>query len=197
MAGSLSGKLHRRVSSAYVEPTLISPRSNTGFVNVYGSDSFAPLSSSILGSDTSNTRISPKPIKQVANLTTAISTVKFNYDAQLMAIASQERKDAMRLVSNRVLGIPFSPFGSPSFVVSCRLFVPHFSLPGNDVVHESRRHFINAFDHSSLLASPAENVKLIAIFFSFPFSGADPSPIANVLRQLADIKHSTRPCHSH
>lgn len=84
----------------------LSPRSNTGFVNVYGSDSFArpsPLS----GFDTS-----PKPAKQIANLTTPISTVRFNHDAQLMAIASREKKDAMRLVSVVSPSVLLSGFGS-------------------------------------------------------------------------------------
>jgi len=66
--------------------------SNTGFVNVYGADSFTSQVNDFDGART------PKPIKQVANLTTAISTIKFNHDAQLMAIASQEKKDAMRLI---------------------------------------------------------------------------------------------------
>ncbi|GLB36797.1 putative WD40 repeat-like protein [Lyophyllum shimeji] len=65
--------------------------SNTGFVNVYGADAFTlPPPSSTLGS--------PKPLKSIANLTTAISSIRFNHDAQLMAIASQEKKDAMRLI---------------------------------------------------------------------------------------------------
>ncbi|KAG5643054.1 hypothetical protein DXG03_001632 [Asterophora parasitica] len=62
--------------------------SNTGFVNVYGADSFAP------SSDVAN----PKPLKNIANLTTAISSMTFNHDAQIMAMASQEKKDSMRLI---------------------------------------------------------------------------------------------------
>jgi U3 small nucleolar RNA-associated protein 18 len=61
-------------------------RSTSGFVNVYGSDSFTDADEK------------PKLMKSVANLTTPISTVKFNHDAQLMAIASGDKKDAMRLV---------------------------------------------------------------------------------------------------
>ncbi|KAG5653781.1 hypothetical protein H0H81_010622 [Sphagnurus paluster] len=64
--------------------------SNTGFVNVYGADSFAPISKDGGGN--------PQPLKSIANLTTSISSIRFNHDAQLMAIASQEKKDAMRLI---------------------------------------------------------------------------------------------------
>jgi len=66
--------------------------SNTGFVNVYGSDAFAtPNSMTATGNN-------PKPVKSIGNLTTAISTLKFNHDTQIMAMASQEKKDAMRLI---------------------------------------------------------------------------------------------------
>jgi len=63
--------------------------STSGFVNVYGADSFSPNPDL-----TSN----PKPIKSIANLVTPISTLRFNHDAQVLAIASQEKKDAMRLI---------------------------------------------------------------------------------------------------
>ncbi|KAF8060775.1 WD40-repeat-containing domain protein [Lyophyllum atratum] len=66
--------------------------SNTGFVNVYGKDSFAPEGSG-----------NPKPLKSIANLTTAISSIRFNHDAQVMAVASQEKKDAMRLIHTPTL----------------------------------------------------------------------------------------------
>ncbi|KAF5376864.1 hypothetical protein D9615_007267 [Tricholomella constricta] len=65
--------------------------SNTGYVNVYGRDSFA---STPAAHDLGN----PKPLKSIANLTTAISSIRFNHDAQLMAVASQEKKDAIRLI---------------------------------------------------------------------------------------------------
>ncbi|KAK2464873.1 hypothetical protein APHAL10511_002949 [Amanita phalloides] len=63
--------------------------STSGFVNMYGADSFS--TNSELGSN-------PKPIKSIANLITPISALRFNHDAQLLAIASQEKKDAMRLI---------------------------------------------------------------------------------------------------
>ncbi|KAF8883837.1 WD40-repeat-containing domain protein, partial [Infundibulicybe gibba] len=66
--------------------------SNTGFVNVYGSDSFRSPPS--FNNDLPN----PKPIKSIANLTTAVSTLMFNHDAQILAVASREKRDAMRLI---------------------------------------------------------------------------------------------------
>jgi hypothetical protein len=69
-------------------------------VNVYGSDSFAvPSGSSTFSSSNVNPNAPPKPIKTIGNLTTAISTLRFNHDAQVLAVASKEKKDAMRLVS--------------------------------------------------------------------------------------------------
>ncbi|KAJ7510314.1 WD40-repeat-containing domain protein [Mycena galericulata] len=65
--------------------------SNTGLVNVYGSDSFNI-------EDTGSFAAQPKPIKTIGHLTTAISTLRFNHDAQVMAVASKEKKDAMRLI---------------------------------------------------------------------------------------------------
>ena len=62
--------------------------SKSGIVNVYGSNA----SSSWNNSDR------PKPLKSIGNLTTSISTVRFNHDSQLLAIASKTKKDQMRLV---------------------------------------------------------------------------------------------------
>jgi hypothetical protein len=62
--------------------------SNSGIVNVYGSNA----SSSWSNSDR------PKPLKAIGNLTTSISAVQFNHDSQLLAIASKTQKDQMRLV---------------------------------------------------------------------------------------------------
>ncbi|KAF6758824.1 WD40-repeat-containing domain protein [Ephemerocybe angulata] len=64
--------------------------SNTGYVNLYGSDSFATAWES--------TTSKPKPLKSIANLTTPISTAKFNHDAQVLAIASKDKKDSLRMV---------------------------------------------------------------------------------------------------
>ncbi|KAJ4485241.1 WD40-repeat-containing domain protein [Lentinula aciculospora] len=73
--------------------------SNTGLVNVYGADSFTPASISTSPSSSSSwSSISPKPLKTIGNLTTPISTLRFNHDAQVLAMASKEKKDGMRLI---------------------------------------------------------------------------------------------------
>ncbi|KAJ6570248.1 WD40-repeat-containing domain protein [Mycena vulgaris] len=65
--------------------------SNTGLVNVYGSDSFKH-------EENASFAVQPKPLKTIGHLTTAISTLRFNHDAQIMAVASREKKDSMRLI---------------------------------------------------------------------------------------------------
>ncbi|KAF9649072.1 WD40 repeat-like protein [Thelephora ganbajun] len=61
--------------------------STSGYVNVYGAgETFGT------GSD------KPKPLKTLGNLNTAISTLTFNHDSQLLAMASDDRKDQLRLV---------------------------------------------------------------------------------------------------
>ena len=60
-------------------------RSSTGIVNVYGSDA-------------ASTTATRKPLKAITNLTTSISTVRFDPSAQMMAIASKSKKDQLRLV---------------------------------------------------------------------------------------------------
>jgi len=61
--------------------------SRTGLVNVYGSDAASPAATS-----------KPKPLKTIGNLTTAITSLRFNHDSQLLAIASNAKKDQMRLI---------------------------------------------------------------------------------------------------
>ena len=47
---------------------------------------------------TSSVSGTPKLIKALGHLTTPISTLRFNHDAQILAMASKDKKDAMRLV---------------------------------------------------------------------------------------------------
>ncbi|KAH6905958.1 hypothetical protein BKA70DRAFT_1500173 [Coprinopsis sp. MPI-PUGE-AT-0042] len=51
--------------------------SNSGYVNVYGSDSFSNLSP-----DAGR----PKALKSIGNLTPPISSARFNYDSQILAL---------------------------------------------------------------------------------------------------------------
>ena len=63
-------------------------RSKTGLVNVYGSE--------CTKSDLSGL---PKPLKTIGNLTTSISTMRFNHDAQILALASKSKKDQLKMVN--------------------------------------------------------------------------------------------------
>jgi len=61
--------------------------STSGYVNVYGAGE-------TFGTGTEK----PKPLKALGNLNTAITTLTFNHDSQLLAMASNDRKDQLRLV---------------------------------------------------------------------------------------------------
>ncbi|KAF7982399.1 hypothetical protein HWV62_28497 [Athelia sp. TMB] len=60
----------------------------SGFVNLYSGTGEAGTAKGV-----------PKKLKVLGNLTTPISTLRFNADSQLLAIASSAKKDQMRLVS--------------------------------------------------------------------------------------------------
>ncbi|EGN94195.1 hypothetical protein SERLA73DRAFT_115150 [Serpula lacrymans var. lacrymans S7.3] len=61
--------------------------STGGLVNVYGSHG-----TSQPGDERS------KPLKTIGNITTSISTLRFNHDSQLLAVASNVKKDQLRLI---------------------------------------------------------------------------------------------------
>lgn len=67
-----------------------------GLVNVYGHDAMSTYSDS-----------APKELKMLGNLTTSISTLRFNHDSQLLAMASDDKKDQMRLVRVSVFAAAF------------------------------------------------------------------------------------------
>lgn len=79
--------------------TIWPPSSNTGLVNVYNAESTIDLEGG-----------KPKTLKTIGNLTTSISTLRFNHDSQLLAIASNDKKDQMRMVRQ------YSIFPKLSFV---------------------------------------------------------------------------------
>lgn len=70
----------------YANSNADSNSSSTGVVNLYDR--------SVLESN--NAR--PKPIKAITNLTTRINNIVFNHDSQLMVIASQSKKDQLRVI---------------------------------------------------------------------------------------------------
>ncbi|KAI9008231.1 WD40-repeat-containing domain protein [Gaertneriomyces semiglobifer] len=64
---------------------LIATGSDTGVVNIYQTSSAMASSA-------------PKPQKTILNLTTSISSLRFSPDSQILALASMDKKDAMRLL---------------------------------------------------------------------------------------------------
>ena len=88
----------------YLLTSLFLHSSTSGFVNIYGSDSFAVHNAenvySSNGSRTPSASGTPKLVKALGQLTTPISTLRFNHDAQILAMASKDKKDAMRLVGS-------------------------------------------------------------------------------------------------
>ena len=71
------------LSCLYVDERLLLQRSRSGIVNVYRQEG--------------DNR--PHHLKALDNLTTAISTIRFNHDSQLLAIASKAKIDQMRMVN--------------------------------------------------------------------------------------------------
>eukprot|EP00128_Syssomonas_multiformis_P012547 Colp12_sorted_trinity150504_noHs@11706 len=65
--------------------TYLATGSDSGVVNIYNS-------SSLLGN------ANPKPLKGIMNLTTSADLLEFNHDAQILAMASKRKKDALKLV---------------------------------------------------------------------------------------------------
>lgn len=74
-----------------------SDSATSGFVNLYSGYE-----------ETSTAKGIPKKLKTLGNLVTPISTLRFNADSQLLAIASSSKKDQMRLVSAPTFLLVFS-----------------------------------------------------------------------------------------
>ncbi|KAG6334326.1 hypothetical protein ID866_4761 [Astraeus odoratus] len=79
------GGFGSRILPAAYAAQPVGTSSNTGLVNVYNAHT--------AGEDPK-----PKPLKTIGNLTTNISCLRYNHDSQLLAIASNTKKDQMRLV---------------------------------------------------------------------------------------------------
>ena len=104
--------------------------STSGFVNIYDSDSFSVHHGDSFRTESESG--TPKLVKALGHLTTPISTLRFNHDSQILAMASKDKKDAMRLVG--FLGFIFLFFsllhGSPRSAV--RLFTNFIFAGGQD-----------------------------------------------------------------
>eukprot|EP00045_Choanoeca_perplexa_P006454 m.54850 g.54850 ORF g.54850 m.54850 type:complete len:352 (+) comp13647_c0_seq1:416-1471(+) len=73
--------------------------SESGVVNLYNADCLK--------------QENPTPMKAIMNLTTKIDSLKFNHDGQILAMASQETKRAVRLIHTASLSV-FSNWPNPS-----------------------------------------------------------------------------------
>ncbi|KAF9934781.1 U3 snoRNP protein [Linnemannia zychae] len=123
--------LHRFMDDGGFKPTClaVSPDdqffavgSRSGIVNVYNRTCL-------------ETR-TPKPLRAIGNLTTAIHNLRFNHDSQILAISSKSRKDQLRLVHIPSLKVfPNWPTsGTPLSYVTSMAFSPrsgYFAI-GND-----------------------------------------------------------------
>lgn len=108
--------------------------SDIGVVNVYDADraaadvAAATARSSIFAAMSAT----PKPLKSVMNLTTAIDQLKFSHDAQLLAMGSRRTKDALKL-----------------------LHLPSFTVFSNWPTSKTPLHYVSSLDispHSGLLS---------------------------------------------
>ena len=99
------------VSSLATSPcgTRMSTGSNSGIVNVYDCSGFSGWSSGNIEKCISQRKSSftlqglqretrQKPIRALTNLTTAVDTMTFNCDGQMLAVSSRLKRDSLRLV---------------------------------------------------------------------------------------------------
>jgi U3 small nucleolar RNA-associated protein 18 len=98
-------------------------RSTSGIVNLYGVEDCRSSSY-------------PNPLKIIDNLTTPISAMSFNHDAQILAIASKVKKDSFRLIhvpTKRVFS-NWPTANTPLGYVNCMDFSPNggYLATGND-----------------------------------------------------------------
>ena len=102
---------------------LIAIGSSSGAVNLYTMDEV--LRSSM-----------PKPEKTILNLTTAVTTIAFHPTSKLMAIASKETKDSMKLyhIPSKKVVKNWPTSNTPLGYVSAVAFSPngHYIAIGND-----------------------------------------------------------------
>ncbi|OCH94168.1 WD40 repeat-like protein [Obba rivulosa] len=80
------GGFGSRIMSGDRAGRYVATGSRTGLVNLYGADS--PTGDSGR----------PKLLKTIGNLTTSITSMRFNHDSQLLAIASNTKRDQMRMI---------------------------------------------------------------------------------------------------
>lgn len=72
--------------------SLVATGSNMGVINLYKFDDIVKLAN-------------PKPIRTVMNLTTAVTSLCFNHDDQLLLMASNEKNDSIRFFNTNTLSV--------------------------------------------------------------------------------------------
>ncbi|XP_017473555.1 PREDICTED: U3 small nucleolar RNA-associated protein 18 homolog [Rhagoletis zephyria] len=87
-------------TSLAVSSSLCAIGSNMGYVNLYNLEDIVK-------------KAEPQPIKSVSNLTTAVTSLRFNHDGQLLMMASGNKDDAIRFV-NTCVGRVYKNF--PAYV---------------------------------------------------------------------------------
>ncbi|WFC98049.1 U3 snoRNP protein [Malassezia yamatoensis] len=101
----LYGAKGLEASTSALVPNTWAIGSSSGVVNVYGGTGTESTSSSALdslvdspvdGTISDDVRLTPR--RALGNLTTASTTMQFSHDAQLLAIASRNKKDALRVI---------------------------------------------------------------------------------------------------
>lgn len=78
----------RIISAIFLFLRLWEFSSKSGIVNVYDAQATRALPNS-----------APTPLKTLPHLTTAVTSLRFNHDAQILASASKTKKDQLKLVS--------------------------------------------------------------------------------------------------
>ncbi|KAL8513712.1 hypothetical protein ACS0TY_012995 [Phlomoides rotata] len=119
--GADEGCLNGTVLSVSPIGNLFAAGSDSGIVNIYNEDEF-------LGGKR-------KPLKVIENLTTKVDFMKFNSDAQILAISSRMKKNSMKLIHVPSLSV-FSNWPPPNQILhypTCMDFSPHggFMAMGN------------------------------------------------------------------
>lgn len=121
--------------------------SSTGIVNLYDSSSTVPESGQ-----------ERKAFKAIGNLTTAVTSMRFNHDSQILALASRTNKDQLKLVSSLsfalsscsalllLLTLPLLPSYRSSSVAQVHL--PSATVFSNWPTQQTPLHHVTAMDFS-------------------------------------------------
>ena len=125
------------LGGALGRPRLTLLSASTGVVNIYETSEIA----SHAGSDENLglLPVTPKPLRELMNLTTSVSTMTFNHDAQILAIASDKKKDAFRMVSGCSIALQWHSPDPPTDPLAIRHCVLQLANIIDAARHRDRR----------------------------------------------------------